>query len=130
MLALLFLALAVQVALHMDLTSISFLSDNEQLVKFLDSPDHSHPPDWRIKHFTQMFSNHAILRDLKIHEISRNLNITADALARQALLDLDSQNIISATHCSYESHVQQCTVLQALLSVSLNHVTLLSARCC
>jgi ribonuclease HI len=51
------LALAVQVALHMNLTSINFLSDNEQLVKFLNSSDHFHPPDWRIKHFTQMFSN-------------------------------------------------------------------------
>jgi hypothetical protein len=41
----------------MNLTSINFLSDNEQLVKFLNSSDHFHSPDWRIEHFTQMFSN-------------------------------------------------------------------------
>ena len=51
------LALAVNVTQHINLTNITFLSDCEQLVQFLNAADHSNPPDRRIKHFTQLFSN-------------------------------------------------------------------------
>ena len=121
------LALAAAVTEGMNLNNINFLSDCEQLVHFLNAADQTNPPDWRIKYFTQLFSNHSSCRQSRIFKISRTLNTTVDALARQALSDSESQHFESS--CSY-AHVNQCSLLQALQSVSQNSVRLLSARCC
>jgi hypothetical protein len=50
------LALASTVTDRMNLQGINFLSDCAQLVQFLNMQDHTNPPDWRSKHFTQIFS--------------------------------------------------------------------------
>jgi hypothetical protein len=123
------LALASTVIDSLNL-NINYLSDYEQLVHFLNEADHSNPPDWRIKHFTQMFSNHARTRESKIFKINRRLNTTADALSRQATEDSTTQNTNLELSCSYEHHVLQCTLTQALQSVDFNAVTILAARCC
>jgi ribonuclease HI len=124
------IALAIDVAQCMNLTNISFLSDCQQLVHFLNAADHSNPPDWRIKHFTQLFSNHSRSREFKIFKINRHLNTMADALARQALSHLVSQGNHFESSYSYEHQDHQCSLLQALENVSLTNVMLLSARCC
>lgn len=124
------IALAVQIIQSMNLTNISFLSDCQQLVHFLNTADHSNPPDWRIKHFTQLFTNHSRCRGFKIFKIDRRLNTTADAQSRQALSHLVSQEHHLETSCSYEHHDHKCSLLQALQNVSLTNVLLLSARCC
>jgi len=76
------LALAATVTDCMNVTNVNFLSDCEQLVHFLNAADQSYPPDWRIKYFTQLFSIHSRCR---LFKITRSLNTTVDALARQAL---------------------------------------------
>jgi len=70
-----------------DCSDINYLSDYEQLVHFLHAANQSNSPDWRIKHFTQLFSNHSRCRESKIFKINGRLNTTADALPRQALSD-------------------------------------------
>lgn len=116
------LALAVNVTQCMNLTNISLLSDCEQLMHFLNTADHSNPPNWRIKYFTQLFSNQSRCREFKIFKINIRLNTTADAPARQ--------DIHFESNCSYEHHVHQCSLLQAIQNVSLTNVMLLSARRC
>jgi len=124
------LAFAATVAETLNLSNINFLSDCQQLVHFLNAADQSNPPDWRIKPFTQMFSNYARSRESKIFKIKRQLNTTADALARQALSVSASQYSSLEPTCSYEHHVLQCSLLQALQAVDLDNVTIISARCC
>lgn len=90
----------------------------------------TNPPEWRIKYFTQTFSNFTDQRDIRIYRIQRAHNQTADVLARQALLE--SQSPVSSgllCTCSNAIYVQ-CTLLEALHSVALNFVRLLSAACC
>jgi hypothetical protein len=53
------LTLASVIIDKLNITGVNFLSDSEQLVHFLNKEDLSNPPDWRIKPFTQLFSNHA-----------------------------------------------------------------------
>jgi hypothetical protein len=78
------LALAAMVNDRLNFNNTAFLSDCQQLVHFLNTTDQTYPPDWRIKPFTQIFTNCSAYRQAKIFEISRNLNSTADSLARQA----------------------------------------------
>jgi hypothetical protein len=78
------LALASSITQAMNIHNCNFLSDCQQLVHFPNKDDLSNPPDWRIKHFTQVFSNHAAHTSSRIIKISRHLNTTADSLARQA----------------------------------------------
>jgi hypothetical protein len=79
------LALAAMVNDRLNFNNTAFLSDCQQLVHFLNTTDQTYPPDWRIKPFTQIFTNCSAYRQAKIFKISRNLNSTADSLARQAL---------------------------------------------
>lgn len=78
------LALAATVNDRLNFNNTSFLSDCQQLVQFLNAADHSNPPDWKIKFFTQLFVNHSQNRGSNIYKISRTLNRTADTLAKQA----------------------------------------------
>ena len=65
------LALASAIIDRLNLSGANYLSDCEQLVQFLNSDDLSNPPDWRIKHFTQSFSNHSRSRSSKLYKIHR-----------------------------------------------------------
>ena len=79
------IALAAIVTDRLNLQQIHFLSDNQQLVQFLNDVDQGNPPDWRIKHFTQVFTNHTRHGDKRILKVHKSQNQTADNLARQAL---------------------------------------------
>jgi hypothetical protein len=48
------LALAAAVIKALQLDHTTMLSDNQQLVHFLNGQDQEHPPDWRVKPFTQL----------------------------------------------------------------------------
>jgi hypothetical protein len=76
------LALAVVLNSKLNFNNTCFLSDCQQLVHFLNGADQNHPPDWRIKPFTQLFRNHANQGHANIYKINRNLNSTSDTLAR------------------------------------------------
>jgi hypothetical protein len=80
------LALAATAADRLSLSNMWFLSDSQSLVQFLNQTEQSNPPDWRIKPFTQTFSNYATIRNYKVLKIHRHRNATAVALARQAVL--------------------------------------------
>jgi hypothetical protein len=121
------LALAALMVSRLNIMECSFLSDCEQLVRFINSLDHSNPPDWRIKPFTQIFSNLYRASSSKLLKISRNFNSTADALARQAL---NSQSIGLQSGCSHQHGLDHCFISQALHSVDLHNVLILAARCC
>lgn len=69
----------------MDLQQVSFLSDCAQLVAFLNSQDHTDPPDWSMKIHTQLFDDSTHNRRPQVQKIDRNLNSTTDTLARLAL---------------------------------------------
>ena len=121
------LALATVLNEALNFHDTAFLSDCQQLVDFLGQNDHTHPPDWRIKFFTQLFINSSARSHAQIFKISRNLNSTADSLARQAL----SASVSTLEPaCSYLHHHLQCPLSAALPSVNMQAVTILSASCC
>lgn len=113
------LALASVVTNKFNLTGVTFLSDNEQLVHFLNKEDLSNPPDWRIKPFTQLFSNYSDSRSSKVSKIHCGLNTTAHTLARQAYRDPSAQDNSLVFNCSSEHHVPQCSWILALQDVHL-----------
>jgi hypothetical protein len=121
------LALAALINDWLNFNYTTFLTDCQQLVHFLNQQDQTHPPDWRIKFFTQSYTNYSNHRRAKVLKISRNLNATADGLARLALLE--SSNTYYHV-CSYQNHNHHCPLVEAMESVNLQYVTLLSAWCC
>jgi ribonuclease HI len=123
------LALASVIAQNLNITGTRYFSDSEMLVQFLNKEDQSNPPDWRIKPFTQLYSNNVSSSSATVHKIHRSFNTTAHVLATQALQETSLQGNLDFL-CSSEQHVNPCSNHQALLMVSLNDVTISAARCC
>jgi hypothetical protein len=123
------MAIAAKLMNVLNFNDVCYLSDCSQLVQFLNAEDHSHPPDWRMKAFTQIFDNCVINRQAKVHRISRALNFKADELTGQtfSVPVNPSQPIM---FCSFSSHGQQCPLGSALDSVSLDSVSVIAAACC
>jgi hypothetical protein len=113
------IALAVALLNDMDFQQVTFLSDCAQLVSFLNSQDHSNPPDWRMKIHTQMFDASTFKRRPQINKIDRNLNCTPDTLATLAFSSPAVQFHDYVPSYSYEHHGHQRPLLGALTSVSL-----------
>jgi hypothetical protein len=124
------LALATIVTHCLNLQPVNFLSDNQQMVSFLNSPDQENPPDWRIKYFTQLIANYTDRRNARFYRIQRAQNQTTDVLARQAFLHTQPTSSELDTSCSCVAHATHCPFQQPLLSVALNSVILLTADCC
>lgn len=109
---------------------VNFLSDNQQLVHFLNDQDQTNPPEWRIKYYTQVFCNFTAPTNTRSYRIQRTQNQTTDALAKQAPIESqlpDSLDFICI--CTSAAH-DQCTLQETLQSVTLNSVRLLAASCC
>lgn len=124
------LALASIITNRLNITEVSFLSDNEQLAQFLNKQDQSNPPDWRIKPLTQLYTNNATATASRTYKIPRRLNTIADSLTRQAFQEA-MHNVQSLEFsCSNATHGFQCLFLQALHNVGFNDVTILAASCC
>jgi len=121
------LALAAIITSRLNITRCTFLSDCQQLVCYINFLDSSNPPDWRIKPFTQIFSNFSRNSSARLCTINRNLNLLADGLAHQALLSASLELLSS---CSNQHASGYCFIPQALQSVDLHHVTLLAVICC
>lgn len=64
--------------------SEELVSDNQQLVSFINVTNQSSPPEWRIKNLTQQFMNYNRDNNFKIFKIRRQGNQTAHLLAKQA----------------------------------------------
>lgn len=124
------LALAAMLTHAMDMHQVSFLSDCNQLVTFLNAQDHSNPPDWRMLHFFQAIVEATSSRSCNFYRIDRALNSTADTLAKLAFTSpaVQFQNYVPS--CSYQHNGHQCPLLGALTSVSLAQTRVLAASCC
>jgi hypothetical protein len=90
----------------------------------------TNPLDWKIKFFTQQFANYSLSRTSKLYKISRNLNSTADTLAKQAFSAYQSNTSYFEPVCSNYTREQQCPVLDALLSATIDYVNIIAAGCC
>lgn len=123
------LALAATLNDRLNFSNTTFLN-SQQLVRFLNAADQEHPPDWRIKSYTQLFKNRADHRHAKILQIYRTLDTTADALARQAFSASAPTDSGVQPVCSYMSHFTQCPLYDALTDVPLQSVKLIAASCC
>jgi hypothetical protein len=121
------LALGATIVKALQLYSCNFLSDSQQLVHFLHQDRQDHLSQWRIKPFTQSYSNIAGTLQAQLYKISRQTNITADTLAKQAQSSTFSTE---AFHCNRSQCGIICSLLQALLDVNLTNVTILTAACC
>jgi len=123
--------LLATVLLHsLDLQDSTLLSHNQQLVHFLNGADHSNPPDWTIKPYTQIIYSLLAATTSSIRKIRRSQNQMADLLARQALTVYHANHINISRVCTNPQHVQECPVLVALQSVTINSVMVLTASCC
>lgn len=122
------LALASAIASSFNFQRVTFHTDSGILQQFIDSQDHSHPPDWRMKPFTQFFINFASKSGATILKIPRSVNIIADSLAKTALLLADTVHQPSSLTCSYSSHCNLCP-LSSSLSSPFPCTLLLSALC-
>jgi len=119
------LALAAQIASTLGIHDPIFLSDNQQLVAFLNGTDHDHPPDWSIKSLTQSFMNGATVNNAKIFKIHRNL-----ILANQSFRSMSSHSSQLQTICNNAAHVNSCPVKTAIQSVIGDLYSNIAARCC
>jgi fatty acid-binding protein DegV len=99
------MTLAAIITHCLNLQPIIFLSDNQQLVHFLNAPNQTNLPEWRIKHFTQMFTKFTGQRHARILKIQRTQNQTADVLARQPFLESQPTSFNMAGTCTNIAHV-------------------------
>lgn len=108
------MALAADICSALNLQSLVFLTDNQQLVTFFNSAEHSTPPSWDIKPYTQKFINVISANNSKVYKVARQLNITTHTLASQAF-----RTTISTIHfsCNNPRHVLSCPLQEALNSV-------------
>jgi hypothetical protein len=131
------LALAAIIADRLHYNNVTFLSDCQRLVHFLNSTDLflnstdlTNPLEWQIKHYSHMYINSTGTRQARIFKISRDLNVTADTLAKQAFR-ATAPSIPTLNHtCTNVTHPSQCPLLEALPNVRINHVILLAASWC
>ena len=93
------IALAEIIADRLSLHQMNFLSDNIQLVQLLNALNQDDPLDWRIKHFTHLFSNYNNQRE-KIFKIQKS-HQTSDILARQAFLDSQHMPLAPSSAISF-----------------------------
>jgi hypothetical protein len=127
------LALAAQIAFSLGIiiNCPIFLSDNQQLVTFLNGRDHTHPPHWNIKRFiTQSFINQSSRNNGRFFKIHRKLNTTAHVLATRAFSSLRWTSTQMQTFCTNPLHVNSCPTSIALQSVIGDSITIIEAQCC
>jgi hypothetical protein len=124
------LDLAALITSHLNMQSPNYLSDDQSLVTF-NGNDFS-PPDWRIKSFTNRFIASNAGRHHKIYKIARQLNTTADLVAKQALQALQSNSSMMspAVICSNQEHSSSCPLRNVMNFVIWEPFVLLTARCC
>jgi len=76
------LALGATIVRALQIQSCNFLLDSQQLVHFLHQEQQQNPSQWRIKPFTQVYSNIAASLQTQLFKINRTQNTTTDTLAK------------------------------------------------
>jgi ribonuclease HI len=120
------LALATSLCRMMNLEDISFFTDSQLLVNCINRENTAHPPDWRIKPFTQAIVS-SLQDSYKVHKIPRIQNYMAHSLANRALHHLNFHYIAPPSLCTNSSHVLECPLLNALHLVTIKSVMVLTA---
>jgi hypothetical protein len=123
------LALATSLCRRMNLEHISFFTDSQLLVNCNNGENTAHPPDWRIKPFTQIIVS-SLQDSYKVHKIPRTQNHMAHSVSNRALHHLDFHYIAQPTLCTNSSHVLECPLLNALQLVTINSAMILIASYC
>jgi ribonuclease HI len=123
------LAFAAEVVKVLQMHQTTLLSDNQQLVQFLNGSDHTRSPIWRIKPYTRIISSMVHATAIEIHKIRRIQNQLVDPLARQALRGIDSNHHCN-DDCSYAPHEQECSLLIALQNITINSVIVITTSYC
>jgi len=123
------LTLAANITKHLNINSVTFLSDSQVMVNLYNSRDLENPLHWNIKNDTTTFLQALQTREFKVHKIPRNSNTTANSLAHQAFKSQSHSVVFTCTapaHISYDS----CPAALALQNVNLEPIELLIVRCC
>jgi len=87
------MALAAVLLKQLQSHQATLLLDNQQVVHFLNGPNLSNPPDWRIKPYTQITATLLSETDSVVRRIKRTQNQMADSLAKQALCALQTNQL-------------------------------------
>jgi hypothetical protein len=122
--------LAASTATNLGFMQVSFLTDSSQLYHFLLGSDQTHPPDWRMKTYTDQFHCSAAQMQASLLNISRNDNCTADSLAKDAYRQATYVHQPCSLSCSFGAHHSKCQLFRALLHVHNPCTLILSALCC
>lgn len=97
------LSLAAVVSNRMKLQQVNFLSDNQQIVSFLNMANRSTPPHWNIKFLTQEFLNSVPNQPIRVFKISRDKVSVAHTLATQAFHN-EGDPVTNSTQCINIKH--------------------------
>ena len=124
------LALAASIISSMHITNAHLLVDNQSIVNYINGSDHSNPPDWKIKPFTQEVTNLQAGTSTTIHKIRRQHNQMADLLARKSVSASYVNQLVFSGLCVNPSHAHGCPFLDALQFVTINDVMVIAASCC
>jgi ribonuclease HI len=124
------LALAIKFIKALSLQHVTVLSDNQQLVNFINGSSLHHPPDWRIKPLTQIAANDLQGTSVAVRRIRRQQNQMADLLARQALRECHNHQQACNFICAFDAHANECPLSLALNYVTINNVMVSTASCC
>jgi len=124
------LALAALVSTMLQIEEISYLTDSQLLVTYLNGPDLRNPPHWDVKPFTERFLSSVANRRIQVLKVQRDMNATAHILANQAFRSSkDLCNSVNVS-CSNASHGCSCPSQLALQCVSYEPFRIIAARCC
>lgn len=125
------LALAANITSRLQISQMSFLTDNQALVNLFNGDNLDSPPDWRIKPFTQRFINDVTNKAVQVLKIETRLNITAHSLATRAFRhDDDTSSGPFNVTCTNTNHPNSCRLSVALQSVTFNLCTPIATVCC
>lgn len=123
------LTLAAIISKKMNFQQVNILSDNQQMVSFLNTANEATLPYWNIKFLTQEFLNHVPNQPLKVYKIPREMNSVAHNLASKALCSDHSQNACSI-QCNNITHSLECPIKRALENLHCNWISYFAASCC
>ena len=124
------MVLAASILTAMNITSPTFLTDNQQLVTYFNAADRSSPPQWDIKHITQEFINLGATNNFRVFKIARSMNTTAHLLATQAYRSSDMYSNAMSITCSRQDHVITCPLREALNILPWEGISLSAASRC
>jgi len=129
------MALAADVTSLLNISDMSFITDNQILATFYNGDNFDQPPSWDVRPFTQRFLHKVSHLSWRVMKIGRGDNITAHTLASQALratTQIPNQDVNNHTvvTCSNEDHVDGCPLKEALNLVNWETFSLIAASCC